>query len=161
MAAPVNVYDGPPPEGWTQIIENDASGSPLYIGLARSLQPEYALTVSSVSKAVDAAFGINGHGLQVDNAITISGATGDWAALNGTHPVKAVSDANTITIEADTSAFAGNFDGVVKSRAPRTSAAVWALQKFYYDGDVIRQARAQGNTACDKVWDSRGTYWFQ
>jgi len=162
MAAPVSISDGPPVEGWTQLIAPDASGNPLYVGLARSLQPEYTLVVTSVSKAVDAAFGITGHGLKVDNGITISGATGDWAALNGTHPVKAVSDANTVTIEADTTGFSGSFDGVVKSRAPRTNANVWSLRKFYYtDSKLDREAHAHGNTSCDKVWDSKTTYWCQ
>ncbi len=161
MPAPVNVSIGPPTEAWTQLIAYDAANNPEYISLARSLQPQYSLTVAAVSKAVDAAFTINAHGLQVGNSFTVSGATGDWAALNGQQIVKAVTDANTVTIEADSSGFAGAFDGTVTSRAPRTNANVWAIRRLFYTGALnTRESWANGNTACDKSADSKATYFY-
>jgi hypothetical protein len=161
--APVNVSIGPPTEAWSEVSAYDGANNLEYVGLARSLQREYSLTVVAVSKAVDAAFTITAHGLQVGNAFTVAGATGDWAALNGVQIVKAVSDANTITIETDSSGYAGDFDGTVTSRAPRTNQGIWAIRKLFYDAGNknTRQAWASGNVSCDKAWDSRTTYSYQ
>jgi len=70
------------------------------------------LTVTSISKASPAIVTVTGHGLSTGDAVTISGATGDWAALNGTQKITRTG-VDTFTIAVDTSAFAGNFDGTM------------------------------------------------
>jgi hypothetical protein len=161
MPAPISVSIGPPNEAW--ITVNGYSGTPgnlLYTGQARASQPNpVTLTIASVSAANPAELTSTAHGLANDSPVTISGATGDWAALNGTRAVT-VTAADTFTVAVDSSGFSGSFDGVVTTTAPRTNAAVWSIQKFTYDGSnqLTRSAWADGTPSPTKAWDSRTTY---
>jgi hypothetical protein len=157
MPTPVSVSDGPPITPYTQRYSYDASGNLEYIGWAQSRQPESTVTVSSVSAANPAAFTATAHGLASNQPVTITGATGDWAALNGTHIVT-VSDANTFTVAVNSSAFSGSFNGVVKTTAPRSNRPCWSLQKLTTGTDGLALKAWGGD---QKAWDSRTTYSYQ
>lgn len=138
----------------------DASSNLIFHALARSFQPTYTFTVTSVSKASPAVVTITAHGLQTDNLVTISGATGDWAGLNGDQKITAV-DADTFTVAINTSAYSGSFNGTITTNAPRTSANCWFIQQNYFDTNrLTRTASAGGSVAADKAWDSRTTYTY-
>ena len=158
----VDVNTGPPNEGWTPLFDYDVSGNTLYVGKARSTQPfAFQFTVSSVSTANPAVITITAHGLQSDQVVTISGATGDWAALNGSRVITATG-ADTVTVAVNSSAFTGSFDGIITTRAPRTNSNVWSIQKYYYTGsNNSKVAWCNGVPNPAYAWDSRTTYAFQ
>jgi hypothetical protein len=86
--------------------------------------------------------------------VTISGASGSWAALNRTWKITQI-DANTFSIPIDSTAFTGPFNGTITTTAPRTSKAIWSIKKFYYSGpNVIREAKAGGVTSENQIWDN-------
>jgi hypothetical protein len=159
MPAPVNTSIGNPPEAWTT-LQDKASGSfVMYIGKAKSHQQPYAVTVSAVSKAAAAAFTATAHGLASDNLITISGATEDWKALNGTHIIT-VTGADGFTIAVDSSEYSGDFDGTVTTTAPSTAKAIWSIHKVY-DADATRTAYAGGSSDPNQVWGNRASLSYQ
>lgn len=141
----------------TTLIDLAATANPVYIGEANSVQPTFQFTVTSVSKANPAVFTITAHGLQTDNVVTIAGATGDWAALNGSLIIIVLS-ANTFSVAVDSTGFAGSFAGTVTTIAPRTSASCWRITKNYYDGNsnLLRSGFAGGGMP-DRVYDNRAT----
>jgi len=151
-----------PADPYTQVQDYAGGTNVVYIGLARSTQrTNTTLAVTSLSAAAAAVITSVAHGLNSDNVVTISGATGDWAALNGAHIIT-VTGVDTFTIAVNTSAYSGTFAGSVTTYAPRTSAAIWAIQKLYYSGDnVIRMAWAAWTSAENQIWDNRASLSFQ
>jgi hypothetical protein len=131
----------------------------VYMGEADCVQPTAVLPVASVSTANPAVITSAAHGLASDNLVKISGATGDWAALNGQRVITVLS-ANTFSVAVDSSAFAGSFDGQISTTAPRTSASCWKITKSYYDGsnppNLIRTSLAGGG-ASNQIYDNRAT----
>jgi hypothetical protein len=157
MPAPVSIHAGPPAEAWTPMTDFAGGANPIYQAVAKSRQPVFTFTGATVAKANPAEVTFAAHGLQDDNPVVISGATAGWAGINGTHPVT-VTAANTFTVAVDSSAFAGDFDGVITTTAPRTNDTCWQISKLYWDANgSIRTANAGGSVACDKAWDSRTT----
>ncbi|HWR49933.1 MAG TPA: hypothetical protein VN428_02430 [Bryobacteraceae bacterium] len=160
MPAPVSVHVGPPSEAWTPMTDFAGGANPIYGGLAKSRQPQFTFTGATVSKANPAEVTFAAHGLQSDNPVVISGATGDWAGLNGKRAVT-VTAANTFTVAVDSSGFAGNFDGAISTTAPRTNATCWAITKKYWDANgQVREANAEGSVGADKAWSSRAAYTY-
>lgn len=161
FGSPVTQSIEPPREAWTDVQDFAGGSSAVYVGKAKGLQPSYTYTVTSVSTASSAVVTITAHGLQDDNAVVIAGATGDWAACNGTQKITRTG-ADTFTIAVNSSAFSGTFNGTVTTTAPRTSAAVWSIQKLYYSSsNMVRVSYASGTSAPDKVWDNRASLMYQ
>lgn len=52
-----------------------------------------------------------------------------------------------------------NQSNAVTSAGPSTAAAVWAIQKFTYDGSshITDSQWADGNTLMDNIWDNRAS----
>jgi hypothetical protein len=75
-----------------------------------------ARTITSVDKGSATTFHYTGKALAVREAIEVSGATGDWAVLNGIWSASNVSS-TAFQLLADTSSFAGTFNGVVNLAA--------------------------------------------
>lgn len=157
---PVVPSVGPPLAAWSSLADYDAvPGNLVYSGWARSIQNAFTYTISSITKANPAVVTTSAaHGLSSDNFVEISGATGDWAGINGTQKITVLST-TTFSIPVDTSAYAGTFNGVVVTRSPRTGAACWAIQKSYYDGSnqFTRSAWASGSVGDQFIWDNRAT----
>lgn len=137
-----------------------------------------SLTVSTASNANPVSLTATGHGLNSSStpSVKITGATGNWAGLNGVW-VATVTGANTFTVPFN-SVSAGSFSGqtlTVTTYAPKTSASVWAIQKTVYDasGNPIFSGWASnpgGAAAVDLVGptpqmnlvcDNRATYSYQ
>lgn len=67
-----------------------------------------------VTAAADTAFATDGvHSLSVGQGLEIADCTGEWAALNTTHSVKAAATTSTFTIEASSASFTTPFNGTV------------------------------------------------
>jgi hypothetical protein len=159
MPAPVSLSQGPPTAAFTNLNAYDGSNNLEYTGVARSFQPNpVTLTVVSVSKANPAVVTVTGHGLASDNTVDISGTTGDWTAIDGSQKIT-VTGTDTFTIAVNTSAYSGTYAGTMTTNSPQTGAAVWAIQKFYYDAsnNLTRSAWANGSPAMNAAWSSRAT----
>lgn len=74
------------------------------------------------------------HGLQPGNLVTLAGATVD-TDLNGTYVVQTVG--STVTFTITTASVANNTyveaTLTAATTAPRTTAAIWSIQKLVYD----------------------------
>lgn len=99
------------------------------------------------------------HGLRVGNPVTISGATVD-ADLNASYVIATVPSTTTFTIATVSVANATYTDAtlVLTTTAPRSTAAIWAVQKFLYDGsNLISTAWATGSPTANQICDNAAT----
>jgi hypothetical protein len=94
------------------------------------------LSPSAASNANPVSFTATAHGFDTNSLplVTISGGTGNWAAVNGTWTAT-ITGANTFTIPVNSTTF-GAVSGtlLVTTYAPLTNVAVWSVKKFVYDG---------------------------
>ena len=161
MFRSVNLSAGPPQDAWTTYIDYAGGSNPVYSMLARSVQPPFVYTGATVSKAAAASVGYVAHGLQTGQPVTISGATGDWAAMNGTLPVT-VTGSDAFTVAINSTGFTGSFNGMITTTAPRTTAACWAISKNYYDGsNSIGLRWANGSVIAVNIALNRATLNYQ
>lgn len=161
MGPNVNVTQGPPEQAWVSVNDYGTGSSILYAGLAKSTQQPVNLTVTSVSKASTAVVTVTAHGIDTDNIVTVSNGTGSWTGINGAQIITKI-DANSFSIAVDTSLYSGTFAGTISTLAARTSAAQWAIQKFYYSGsNLVRSAWANGNSAPNAIWDNRASLGYE
>jgi hypothetical protein len=167
LSTPVTI-SAPPSEGWSSINSYDGSGNFEYLGFARSKQSIlYQFPGVTVSKANPAVITSVAHGMLAGSAVKISGATAGCVTIIGVWAITII-DADTFSIPLDSSGFAGTFDGIVTTFAPRTNALCWSIQKNFYDGSsrAIRSAYANdptntgGTPAPIFAWDSRTTYTY-
>lgn len=117
-----------------------------YTCTAQSLQPATQIAVTTVSNANPGSVTATAHGfyysasgVTAKGVVFISGATGMWTPINGTHIVTPTS-ANALNLDVDTSTF-GSFSGqavVMTTKAPLTTKNVWSVQSLVPD--------ASGNT---------------
>jgi hypothetical protein len=127
-----------------------------YTCTALSVQPETAtVAITAASNAPVVVFTSNGHGFDLNSrpTVTIAGGTGNWAAANGTYQATII-DANTFSVAVNSAAF-GAVTGALtfRSRAPRMTQAVWAVNFMQYDagGNVIGSYWAGGTAAMTNV----------
>lgn len=153
--------EGPPNESYTHVYSYSGTNVEC-IGAARSSRQAVTLTVTSVSTAAAAVVTVTAHGLATDNRVIISGATGDWAGLNGTQIITRTG-ANTFTVPINSSGYAATFNGAITTTAPQTSKPIWAISKIYYDGsgNTVRTANALGTTAEMHKFDDIATLSFE
>jgi hypothetical protein len=136
----VNPIDGPP-GGMAMEHYYAYSGSNLvYHCIAPSRQNiSTAISITAGSNAAAASLTSAAHGLNpyATPLVTISGATGLWAPLNGTWTAT-ITGANTFTVPVASTGFS-TFTGTVTfvTRAPRLSQAVWAVQSFIYSSSLL------------------------
>lgn len=98
------------------------------------------ITVSTVSNANPGSMTATTHGFDYQSGATItllafiSGFTGGWTGLNGTH-VLTPSSANALTTDVDTSGFGafGAQTPTITTRAVKTTSLAWAIKAFVYD----------------------------
>lgn len=113
-----------------------------YICTAQSLQNPSQIAVSTISNANPGVVTATAHGMYflppgttgARVVVFISGATGGWASINGTHATIPV-DADHFTFGVDTTAF-GSFSGqsiIVTTKAPLTTKSIWTVQSFVSD----------------------------
>jgi hypothetical protein len=135
----VSVEDLPPNIGVQNV--NVYSGSNMtYRCWARSVVPTRASTSTTITSATNANPVLitvsGGHGFDVNSrpVITLSGGTGNWAALSGARIATIVSS-TTLSVAVDTTS-AGAVAGTVTytTTAPRTNVAEWSVIRYSYDG---------------------------
>ena len=161
----VNNTEGPPYAGWTMLMFYLSGTSNVeYVCQAKGVQPSYSFSVSggtltSIVDAVNTATVTTAaaHGLLADNTVTISGATGD-ADLNGSYSIITVPTATTFTVTTVnvTDTTYNNSSLAIATTAPRSTAAVWSIQKMVYSGDnLIRKQWAFGVPSPNRICDNR------
>ena len=144
-AQEVIVSDRPETQAYTKIFHYTA-GLLDYSCTARSLQTQNQVTVTTISNANPGSVTATAHGFYYSASgvtakavVFISGATGGWTGINGTHVVTPTS-ANAFNLDVDTTAF-GAFAGqtiTVTTRAPLITKPIWSVKSFVTD--------ATGNT---------------
>lgn len=132
--------DQPESRAFTKILHWTA-GVLDYTCTARSLQTQNQITISTISNAnpgsVSASahgFYFNASGITAKAVVFISGATGGWAAINGTHVITPTS-ANAFNLDLDTTGF-GSFSGqviTITTKAPLITKPIWAVKSFVSD----------------------------
>ncbi len=148
---------GPPKEAGCELTAYHATnGGVEYQGWAKPIQPAVAIAVRAVYKASAAQVdtGVN-HGLNTGNAVEFAGATGDWAAMNGTQIIT-YEDADSFSVPVASTGFSGSFNGTMTTTSPQTTKAQWAIKRWFYDadGNVIRRAWATGDPSPNQIWTS-------
>jgi hypothetical protein len=160
----VNPSEGPPQYSWTNLFFYIPASTNLeYICMARSAQNSFSWSIGSgLTSIVDAANTATvttstAHGLSAGNLVTISGATAD-TDLNGSYYVQAVGSATTfdITTANVTDTTYNSAPLAVATTAPRSSAAIWSIQKLVYSGsNLIAKQWAGGNSGFKAICDNR------
>jgi len=138
------------------LVAYDASNNPLYIGWPTQIQTLTRFTVTSLSAAAAAVATITAHGLQTGNSVVVAGGTGDWTGVNGTHYITRTA-ASTFTIPINSSGYAGSFAGTITSTAPRSSTAIWMIQKNTFDASNNLTLTQWANCNPNCIWDNRAT----
>ena len=142
--SPVALTEGPYPGTDYQKLFYYSGTNLQYICTARSVQGNTStITISAITAANPGVFTSVGHGFDTGAAprVTVSGATGNWTAVNGTWLLNAV-DADTFTLRDPTTGTQVNTTGatggigtvILKTSAPRTTEYRWAIRKYTYDG---------------------------
>ncbi len=174
--ATVNASIGAPPRAVQQL--NYFTGSNLIYACTAYSDQRKDQALPAVSSATNAspveftlgsAHGIGDYGTlgaTISPAVTISGGTGAWAAVNGTW-VATVTATTKLTIPVDSGAF-GAVAGtvVITTLSPLSNTPVWSIQKFWYDGTNNPVAMAWLNatgakvssTSYDKACSLRASY---
>ena len=167
----VSLSQGPPWTNWTKLLYRDGSNNVEYVCIAYSKQPTYvwgatsgsALLASIVDSSNTATVTtVGNHGLSVGNIVIVQGVVSD-VDLNGTYTVQSVGSGNTFTISTvnvSDGTYNASSDPLmnVNTTAPRSNAAVWSINRFYYTSTYLdRSAWAGGDTSTTKVCDNRAS----
>lgn len=156
-AQEVIVSDQPESRAFTKILHWTA-GVLDYTCTARSLQTQNQITVTTISNANPGAVTATAHGfyysasgITAKAVVFISGATGNWTPINGTHVVTPTS-ANAFTIDVDTTAFGawGSQSITMTTRAPLTTKNIWSVKSYVADASgnpVLIAYRADSTTS--------------
>ena len=169
VGADVIVSDGPQRTFHTQLYFRDGSNNTEYACIALRNQPTFTWTVagSTLTSIVDSSNTAtvttpSAHGLAVGNAVTIAGASD--ADLNKTFYVQTVGSTTTFTITTDSVTDATYTTGLsLSTRAPRTTAAIWTIQKYSYTTTYIDRGQSSPpGSICDNravtTGDTKVTY---
>lgn len=154
----VIVSSGPERTQWTSLFFRDGSNNLAYACVARSQQDTHSWTIaaSTLTSIVDSGTTATvttstAHGLAVNNKVTISGATD--ADLNGDYFVQSVPTTTTFTVtSANVTDATYNTGLTVSTRAPRSSAAIWTIQKLSYTTTYLDSVQ---NSAPNQICDNR------
>jgi hypothetical protein len=159
-----------PPE--TLLVFRDGSNNQQYTCAALAKQPNYTWsTTAQITNIVDSGTTATitfaaAHGLSADNRIVIAGMTSaGTTALNASFKI-AVTNTTVITVTTS-----GVTDGtytpvtdpalVISTTAPRTTAAIWQIQRLYYTTTYLdRSSYAEGDSDPNKICDNRTAYAF-
>lgn len=130
----VAVNEAPLAELWTVPIY--VSGNDTYLCYAKQVSNQSTIIQSAISNASSAVITATGHGIHSKQSplVTISGGTGNWAALNGTWKATYV-DANSFSVAVNSTSF-GAVTGtvVITTRAPLLTSPIWGVYKSSTDG---------------------------
>lgn len=156
----------PPNTPYTYLMFRDGSNNVEYICRALSNQQNFTWTVSAatltnivVATNVATATTSSNHGLAVGNTVTVFSST--TTALNANYVITAVPALTTFrftTVGVADGTYSTSSLGVATT-APRSSASVWSIQKFFYTTTYMdRFGWAESSTASTKSCDNRANY---
>lgn len=155
----VKISQGPNNLDYTTKLEY-STGLVIYKGTAAKIQPTYSWTTTSgtLTSIVDSSNTATvttstAHGLSVGSRVTISGVVTD-TDLNGTYYVQTVGSTTTFTVTTSSVTDATyNASGIVLSTtAPRSTAAIWHISFYLYDGTDCIEIK---NSSFSEIWDNR------
>jgi hypothetical protein len=136
----------------------------VYICTALSQQSSFAFSIvsSTLTSIVDSGntatinFAVNS-GLNVDNRIFIRNAS--VSALNGYFTILTIPTATSATVATSGVADATYADTFlqVETMAPRTSAAVWKVEKIRQTSDFLTASRTNSQPVGGQICDNRAT----
>ena len=158
---PVRISAGPDSVDYTTLIEYNGSNLPVYKGTAATAQPTFTWSISgsTLTSIVDSSntatvTTASAHGLKVGNKVTIAGVLSD-TDLNGTYYVASAATSTTFTITtANVTDATYNAAGTqVSTNAPRTTAAIWKITFYQYDGS--NNLVSSSNSPWSSIWDNR------
>lgn len=165
-----NPTQGPPPDAYTLLLYYDGSSNLQYTCKAFARQPSFSwlrsdstLTNIIVATNVGTATTSTAHGLAPGNLVTVSGST--TSALNSTYVIQTVGASTTFTITT-----AGVPDATyntallsVATTAPRTTAAIWDIFQFQYNGSNLLTTvqKASGKAGLNSICSSRASLNYQ
>jgi hypothetical protein len=135
----VSVEDLPPSIGVQNV--NAYSGTNMtYRCWARSVVPTRASTSTTITSATNANPVVitvaAGHGFDINSRpiVTLSGGTGNWAALSGAR-VATILSSTTFSVAVNSTTFGAVAGTIVyTTTAPRTNVAEWSVLRYSYDG---------------------------
>lgn len=152
----VHTSDRPSKEPTTTLLET--SGDFQYIGKAngRSTFPQTLPTITPTAGSPTTVDFASAHGLVSGNEVIISGLTGNWTPLNGSHVVT-VTDSDSLTIAVDSTLFgAVTGTAVVETYAPLTINPVWAIERITSAAGVP-VAIQHASAGMSNKWSERAT----
>ncbi len=166
----VSPSQGPPYVAYTSLYFYDGSGRIEYICQAKSAQDNFqwkrsdsTLTSIVVLTNTGTVTTSTANGLAVGNRVTVSGATVD-TDLNGTYFIQAITSSTVFTITTASVANATYTESTLKveTTAPRSTAPVWDIKKYIYNGSglVTNLQHANGASNAGKnasICDDRAT----
>jgi hypothetical protein len=166
----IAVTEGPPPRGFTLKYFYDGSGNVEYICYASTQQPSVSLSVTQIVDLATTATVTTAaaHGLTTGNSVVIAGVTGDTDA-NGTYKITVTGTTTfTFTSASVTDATYNNAGITAATSAPRTTAAIWAVEWLQYSASAVTSkqwAVKSGNytssPSMQHICDNRATLSYQ
>lgn len=150
--------------GTTYLYFYDGSDNLEYICGAWGLQAtsyfrrtDSTLTSIAVATNVGTATTANDHGLQPGNRVTVAGATAD-ADLNGNYIIATAPTSTTFTFTTVNVSDATYNEATlyISTTAPRSTQAIWSIQKLSYTGTLLTRTQwAGGGQTKGNICDSR------
>lgn len=173
---PVTLNPFPAPQIPSQILTYDGSNNLIYLCITKPNGPwngvsvpatyswtRAATTLTDIADSSNTATATTStaHGLRPGNQVVVAGVTTD-TDLNGTYVIATVPTSATLTFTT-----ANVTDGTytdagmtLTTNAPRSNVAIWAIQRFLYDGsnNLTSTVWANGSSAYTFACDSASTY---
>lgn len=181
----VNQSSGAAKSAIQVVVFYNASSQPEYLCYAWSQQPSYStITVTAATNANPVVFTATAHGFG-DFAthgaapfpvIKITGATGNWAGINGVWKATPTSaDAFSIPVDSTTFGTYGTAGIAFTTKAPRLSQSVWSIERKFYNagglfafslnaanpGGAAATSLVSGTTGYEFACSSRTSYAYQ
>jgi hypothetical protein len=130
-----------------------------YKGTAAKIQPTYSWLGSAGSFSITDAAAVGtvttsaAHGLSAGAEIRISGVEVD-SDLNGLYYIQTAPSPTTFTITTSgvTDATYTDLGMVMSTTAPRTTAPIWHITFYQYDGNNCTEIK---NSSFSEIWDNR------
>lgn len=166
MALPTRVEQSPPNVAYTQLFAYDGSNQLEYVGYAKAQQPEhtYSIALGNLTNIVDssntATVTATAHGLTSGARVWVTGCSdADMNTAEGYIVTVTGADTFTFTSASVTDATYTDATLAITTRAPRSGAACWAIQRLVYSSSLQTvSAWAEGTSAETHAWGSRTGY---
>ncbi len=158
----VRISPKPSDTPYTTILGGYSGSNATYICVANSQQPTSgSISIASATAASPIVFTVTaGHGFALNTlnlpTVTISGGTGNWAAVNGTWTATPILS-TTFSVAINGAAFGAVTGSLVyTTRAPLLTSRIWSVRALSYDagGNLAFAGWSNGTSAMNQVCTS-------